>query len=210
MKILSYNIHKGMDANNIFTLNKMIKYLKNIDADIICLQEVLYNQFAILKQSLNIDGVFAANINKPTLMYGIATLSKYEILKNEHIFLKSKKEQRGFLYTNIFYGKYCIDIINTHLGLDIYERREQISEIMDYIKDLRRSKIVCGDFNEKNISINIFNDSAVYTNYQSIPTFEKSNARIDYILVDKSLEIDKYYVDKIYLSDHFPIIVDIK
>lgn len=210
MKILSYNIHKGMDANNIFTLNKMIKYLKNIDADIICLQEVLYNQFAILKQSLKIDGVFAANINKPTLMYGIATLSKYEILKNEHIFLKSKKEQRGFLYTNIFYGKYCIDIINTHLGLDIYERREQISEIMDYIKDLRRSKIVCGDFNEKNISINIFNDSAVYTNYQSIPTFEKSNARIDYILVDKSLEIDKYYVDKIYLSDHFPIIVDIK
>ena len=56
----------------------------------------------------------------------------------------------------------------------------------------------------------IFNDSAVDTNYQSIPTFEKSNARIDYILVDKSLEIDKYYVDKIYLSDHFPIIVDIK
>ena len=210
MKILSYNIHKGMDGNNIFTLNKIIKYLKNIDADIICLQEVLYNQFAILKQSLKIDGVFAANINKPTLMYGIATLSKYEILKNEHIFLTSKKEQRGFLYTNVFSDKYCVDVINTHLGLDINERKEQISEIMDYAKDLRKSKIVCGDFNEKNISINIFNDSAVYTNYQSIPTFEKSNARIDYILVDKSLEIDKYYVDKIYLSDHFPIIVDIK
>ena len=210
MKILSYNIHKGMDANNIFTLNKMIKYLKNIDADIICLQEVLYNQFAILKQSLKIEGVFAANINKATLMYGIATLSKYEILKNEHIFLKSKKEQRGFLYTNLIYDKGCIDVINTHLGLDIDERREQISEIMDYIKDLRRSKIVCGDFNEKNISINIFNDSAVYTNYQSIPTFEKSNARIDYILVDKSLQIYEYYVEKIYLSDHFPIIVDIR
>ena len=210
MKILSYNIHKGMDANNIFTLNKMIKYLKNIDADIICLQEVLYNQFVILKQSLKIEGVFAANINKATLMYGIATLSKYEILKNEHIFLKSKKEQRGFLYTNIFYGKYYIDIINTHLGLDIYERREQISEIMDYIKDLRRSKIVCGEKKKKNISINIFNDSAVYKNYQSIPTFEKSNARIDYILVDKSLQIYEYYVEKIYLSDHFPIIVDIR
>lgn len=199
-----------MDSNNIFTLNKIIKYLKNIDADIICLQEVLYNQFVILKQSLKIEGVFAANINKATLMYGIATLSKYEILKNEHIFLKSKKEQRGFLYTNLIYDKGYIDVINTHLGLDIDERRKQISEIMDYLKKLNKSKIVCGDFNEKNISINIFNDSAVYKNYQSIPTFEKSNARIDYILVDKSLEIDKYYVDKIYLSDHFPIIVDIK
>ena len=29
-----------------------------------------------LKQSLKVDGIFAANINKPTLMYGIATLSK--------------------------------------------------------------------------------------------------------------------------------------
>ena len=62
-----------MDSNNIFTLNKIIKYLKNIDADIICLQEVLYEQFAILKHNLKVDGVFAANINSPTLRYGIAT-----------------------------------------------------------------------------------------------------------------------------------------
>ncbi|WP_418889696.1 endonuclease/exonuclease/phosphatase family protein [Romboutsia ilealis] len=37
MKIVSYNIHKGMNANNVFTLNKIIKYLKELDADIICL-----------------------------------------------------------------------------------------------------------------------------------------------------------------------------
>ncbi len=194
----------------MFTLNKIIKYLKDIDADIICIQEVLYEQFAILKHNLKLDGVFAANINNPTLMYGVATLSKYEILKNEHVFLKSKKEQRGFLYTNVFSEKYCVDVINTHLGLDKDERKEQISEIMDYINLLKKSKIICGDFNEENVFLNTFNDSAIYTNYQSIATFEKSNARIDYILLDKSLEIDKYYVDKINLSDHYPVIVDIK
>ncbi|WP_296648056.1 endonuclease/exonuclease/phosphatase family protein [Romboutsia sp. 13368] len=210
MKIVTYNIHKGMDSNNMFTLNKIIKYLKDIDADIICIQEVLYEQFAILKHNLKLDGVFAANINNPTLMYGVATLSKYEILKNEHVFLKSKKEQRGFLYTNVFSEKYCVDVINTHLGLDKDERKEQISEIMDYINLLKKSKIICGDFNEENVFLNTFNDSAIYTNYQSIATFEKSNARIDYILLDKSLEIDKYYVDKINLSDHYPVIVDIK
>ena len=199
-----------MDSNNIFTLNKIIKYLKNIDADIICLQEVLYEQFAILKHNLKMDGVFAANINSPTLRYGIATFSKYEILKNEHIFLKSKKEQRGFLYTNVFSEKYCVDVINTHLGLDKDERKEQISEIMDYINLLDKSKIVCGDFNEKNIFINIFNDSSICTDYQNIATFEKSNARIDYILVDKSLQIYKYNVDKINLSDHYPIITYIR
>ena len=199
-----------MDANNVFTLNKIIKYLKEIDADIICLQEILYNQFAILKQSLKMDGVFAANISKPTLMYGIATLSKNEILHKEHIFLKSKGEQRGFLYTNVFFEYCCIDVINTHLGLDKDERIEQLNQIIDYTNQLCKAKVICGDFNEKNIFISIFNDSAVYTNFQSIATFEKSNARIDYILVDKSLEIYKYKVDKINLSDHYPIITYIK
>lgn len=199
-----------MNANNVFTLNKIIKYLKELDADIICLQEVLYNQFAILKQSLKLDGVFAANVNKPTLMYGIATLSKNEILDKKHIFLKSKGEQRGLLHTNIF-SKICsVDVINTHLGLDKDERKEQLNQIVDFTNRLRKAKVICGDFNEKNIFISIFNDSAIYTNNQSIATFEKSNARIDYILVDKSLGIYKYKVDKINLSDHYPIITEIK
>lgn len=199
-----------MNANNVFTLNKIIKYLKELDADIICLQEVLYNQFAILKQSLKLDGVFAANINKPTLMYGIATLSKNEILDKKHIFLKSKGEQRGFLHTNIFSNICSVDVINTHLGLDKDERKEQLNQIVDYTNRLRKAKVICGDFNEKNIFISRFNDSAIYTNNQSIATFEKSNARIDYILVDKSLGIYKYKVDKINLSDHYPIITEIK
>lgn len=199
-----------MNANNVFTLNKIIKYLKELDADIICLQEILYNQFAILKQSLKLDGVFAANINKPTLMYGIATLSKNEILDKKHMLLKSKGEQRGFLHTNIFSKIRSVDVINTHLGLDKDERKEQLNQIVDYTNRLRKAKVICGDFNEKNIFISIFNDSAIYTNNQSIATFEKSNARIDYILVDKSLGIYKYKVDKINLSDHYPIITEIK
>ncbi len=207
MKIVSYNIHKGMNANNVFTLGKMIKYFKSIDVDVICLQEVLYSQFATLKQSLKMDGVFAANINNPTLMYGISTLSKYEILKHEHVFLKSKGEQRGFLYTNIFSESYCVDVINTHLGLDKDERKDQLSQILDYTTNLLKSKIICGDFNEKNIFINTFNDSAIETDSQNLATFEKSNARIDYILVDKMLQIHKYEVDKINLSDHYPVIV---
>lgn len=199
-----------MNANNVFTLNKIIKYLKELDADIICLQEVLYNQFAILKQSLKLDGVFAANINKPTLMYGIATLSKNEILDKKHMLLKSKGEQRGFLHTNIFSKIRSVDVINTHLGLDKDERKEQLNQIVDFTNRLRKAKVICGDFNEKNIFISIFNDSAIYTNNQNIATFEKSNARIDYILVDKSLGIYKYKVDKINLSDHYPIITEIK
>lgn len=209
MKIVSYNIHKGMDLNNKMTLGKISKYLKNINADVICLQEVLYPQFAKLKLDLDMDGVFAANVIKPGMMYGICIFSNREIYNNEHILLTSKKEQRGFLNANILsdYGK--MNIINTHLGLDKDERKKQINEILDYLYNREGKSIIYGDFNEKNISISKFNDMAVYTNNYNICTFFKTDARIDYIFIDKSIQIKEYVVDKIKLSDHYPIIGEI-
>lgn len=209
MKIVNYNIHKGMDSNNKITLNKIGKYLKNSDCDVICLQEVLYHQYILFKKILNFNAVFAINVNTPSMKYGICTFSKSEISFYEHIFLNSKNEQRGFLFTNILSQKKNINIINTHLGLDKNERYEQISEILDYIQRLSGENILCGDFNEKNININKFYDSAVITNNYDICTFEKSNSRIDYVYIDKNLKLKKYNVEKVNMSDHYPVIVEI-
>ena len=49
------------------------------------------------------------------------------IKTGDNIFLKSKGEQRGFLHTNVFSECCCIDVINTHLGLDKDERKEQLN-----------------------------------------------------------------------------------
>lgn len=206
MKMVTYNIHKGMDGNDKITLNKISKYLKELDCDVICLQEVLYPQFAKLKLDLKMDGVFAMNVNKPSLMYGICTFAKNEIQYHTHVFLTSKKEQRGFLYTNIFSKQGKFNIINTHLGLDQEERKIQISEILDYKQTIVGKNIICGDFNEKNININTFSDAAVITKNNNLCTFEKSNARIDYIFVDYNIIIESYKVDKIFYSDHYPLI----
>ncbi|MGL6107186.1 endonuclease/exonuclease/phosphatase family protein [Romboutsia sp.] len=210
MKVVTYNIHKGMDINNKFTLNKVGDYLKTLDCDIICLQEVLYPQFIALKKILKYNGVFATNVNKPVMKYGICIICKNGICNYEHIFLTSKNEQRGFLFANVFSQYEKINIINTHLGLDRYERYNQISEILDYTENLVDKTIVCGDFNEKNINIDEFNDAAVVTNNCNICTFEKSNSRIDYIFIDKTINIKKYSVNKVNLSDHYPVIVEIQ
>lgn len=206
MKMVTYNIHKGMDGNDKITLNKISKYLKELDCDVICLQEVLYPQFAKLKLDLKMDGVFAMNVNKPSLMYGICTFAKNEIQYHTHVFLTSKKEQRGFLYTNVFSKQGKFNIINTHLGLDQEERKIQISEILDYKQTIVGKNIICGDFNEKNININTFSDAAVITKNNNLCTFEKSNARIDYIFSDYNIIIENYKVEKIYYSDHYPVI----
>ncbi|MEF9991629.1 MAG: endonuclease/exonuclease/phosphatase family protein [Peptostreptococcaceae bacterium] len=212
MKIVTYNIHRGADKKNNPTLNEIGYYLKNLDCDVICLQEVLYNQFKKIKSILKIDGVFVANVKQPGILYGICIFSKYEIKDSAHLFLTSKKEQRGLLSIEINNNSESISIINTHLGLDKLERYNQLNEILDYCNRIGSKSIICGDFNEKNVNITNFIDMAVECDKYKIDTFESLKARIDYIFVDKNINMEKYdyHVDKTNLSDHYPVIVEIK
>lgn len=212
MRVICYNIHSGKDKNKKSTLDKIIQYLKQQQSDIICLQEVLYSQYIKMKFKLRMNGIFAENV--PIKQYGICIFSKYKIIAQNHILLTSKKEQRGFAHIKVKINEdEYLNIINTHLGLDKYERVKQIDEILDFVSinlngniENLAGNIICGDFNEKNISINNFYDVAIKLNKDNIPTFLTS--RIDYCFEDTNLNLKSYEVDNVYMSDHFPIVVD--
>ena len=189
-----------MDEYNYSTLFKIMNYLKSLNCDVICLQEVLYHQFQLMKLLLKMNGEFALH---KKMKFGICILTKYNIKEINHILLTSKKEQRGLLSFD-FNDR---TIINTHLGLDKEERNTQISEIMDFAKTRKKDIILCGDFNEKNIDINCYKDIAKIFNKDFQPTFRKY--RIDYIFVDKKIKPISYKVDEVAYSDHFPIICEI-
>ena len=202
MRLVCYNIHKGMDEFRRVTLLQLIKYLKSLDADVICLQEVLYYQFNMMKLILKMDGVFAIHVHNKKMKFGICILSKEKIIKSNHILLTSKKEQRGIL---------SIDrenevIINTHLGLDSEERKTQISEILNFAKNKDKNIIICGDFNEENINLSSYKDVAKYLFEDRKVTFNKW--RIDYIFCSKVTKVKSYQVDQVFYSDHFPIMIE--
>ena len=202
MRLVCYNIHKGMDEFRRVTLLQLIKYLKSLDADVICLQEVLYYQFNMMKLILKMDGVFAIHVHNKKMKFGLCILSKEKIIKSNHILLTSKKEQRGIL---------SIDrenevIINTHLGLDSEERKTQISEILNFAKNKDKNIIICGDFNEENINLSSYKDVAKYLFEDRKATFNKW--RIDYIFCSKVTKVKSYQVDQVFYSDHFPIMIE--
>ena len=202
MRLVCYNIHKGMDEFRRVTLLQLIKYLKSLDADVICLQEVLYYQFNMMKLILKMNGVFAIHVHNKKMKFGICILSKEKIIKSNHILLTSKKEQRGIL---------SIDrenevIINTHLGLDSEERKTQISEILNFAKNKGKNIIICGDFNEENINLSSYKDVAKYLFEDRKATFNKW--RIDYIFCSKVTKVKSYQVDQVFYSDHFPIMIE--
>ena len=131
IKIVSYNIHSGVDKDMFPTLFDIIDFLKHCDADIICLQEVNESakvgfQVSSLKEELGMNSHFGANVVNLNSNYGLVTYSKYKIIRQNHVYLSSSREQRGLLHTVIDVRGKKVNIINVHLGTDKNEQKLKI------------------------------------------------------------------------------------
>ncbi|MGL5694717.1 MAG: endonuclease/exonuclease/phosphatase family protein, partial [Peptostreptococcaceae bacterium] len=171
IKIVSYNIHSGLNKDMYPTLFDIIDFLRIADADIICLQEVNESakvgfQVSSLKEELKMYSHFGANVVNFGANYGLVTYSKYPIKSEKHIYLSSDKEQRGLLHTVVNIEGKKLNILNVHLGVKKEEREIQIKEVLSYAKNLEPEPyIIVGDFNEGNLSLEGTNlkDAAIET-----------------------------------------------
>lgn len=218
IKIVSYNIHSGLNKDMFPSLFDIIDFLRIENADIICLQEVNESakagfQVSSLKEDLDMYSHFGANVVKLGANYGLATYSKYKIIRQNHIYLSSKTEQRGMLHTvvKLGFGR-RLNIINLHLGLNEVEREKQLKEVEKFVTNLSDPYIVVGDFNDGNMDINkaIFKDAATKGNKDNTLTFSTALDRIDYILVSPDIEVIDYDVLMKNMSDHYPIVSKFK
>lgn len=218
IKIISYNIHSGLNKDMFPTLFDIIDFLRISDADVICLQEVNESakagfQVSSFKEELKMYSHFGANVVNYGFNYGLVTYSKYPIKDENHIYLSSSdSEQRGMLHTVLNVDGRKLNIINVHLGLGKEERKIQIRELIDFIKKLKDEPyVVVGDFNDGdiNISENILKDVAKELNKSNTLTFATGLERIDYIFVSPQVKVLDYEVLIKNMSDHYPIIAQI-
>ncbi len=215
--ILSYNIHSGLDKNMFPTLFNTMSFLKSVNSDVICLQEVNESaksgfQVSSFKEELGMNSYFGANVENFGRNYGLVIYSKYPMKEKNHIYLSSNKEQRGMLHTVINVKGKKVNVINLHLGLDETEQKIQIQEMLDYVNKLKKPYIVCGDFNKPNIKIDetILKDVAKELEKENIITIATGLERIDYIFVSDDIEILEYDVLIESMSDHYPIIAKLR
>lgn len=199
------------------TLFDIIEFLKNCDADIICLQEVNESakvgfQVSSLKEELGMNSHFGANVVNPNSNYGLVTYSKYRIIKKNHVYLSSSKEQRGMLHTVIDVRGKKVNIINLHLGTNKEEQEEQLRELQEFIQGLGDEPyIIAGDFNTSDINLNSnCIDVAKKLDEANTLTFSLGIERIDYVFVSKNIVPINYKVVVKKLSDHYPIIVNLR
>lgn len=176
LRILSYNIHKGFDiGNRLFVLKEIKTALREMDADVLFLQEVQGDhshqkwridnwktaaQFEYIADTVWDHYAYGKNAIYPQGHHGNAILSKYPIMKwNNHDLTLHKLEQRGLLHAEILIpdsGK-KVHLLNTHINLLESQRLKQMRMVQDYTNnhiDKLDPMLFVGDFNDwtKNVA----------------------------------------------------------
>jgi endonuclease/exonuclease/phosphatase family metal-dependent hydrolase len=162
-RIATYNIHKARGFDLRIVPERIIKVALELDADILCLQEVIHfpegrpnlNQAQEIATAFPGYGtVFGANRQYRGGAYGNLTLSRFPIVSTRnHDLSRPRREPRGVIETEIEIAPdRLVELFNVHLGTGHMERRYQARKLLNpdvlLQPNLRGPRLVVGDFNE--------------------------------------------------------------
>lgn len=223
LKVLSWNIWYGK------YLDKILRYLKKEDAEILCLQEIVANKDGsnntaeIIAKKLDyqfFEYSFALEIEKDEkpLDWGNAILSKYPIIgKKTHVL--SSTDKRIALQVDINLEGRSLHVFTTHL-IHTHQIESEIQNMQaDILFDSvsKTATILTGDFNAIPESYPLKRITRKLTNAddKGRPTFSLYpegccptsglEYRLDYIFVSSDIEAKSCEVGKSKGSDHLPI-----
>ncbi len=138
---------------------RIAEVLKEIDADVVALQEVVgmdeaereHNQVHAIAEELGMDFRIGENRRLRGAAYGNAVLSRLPIAaEHNHDLTWRLYEPRGCLEVSIDAPGAVLQIFNVHLGTSFFERRYQAHRLLEVIagESNPSPRIILGDFNE--------------------------------------------------------------
>lgn len=223
LKVISYNIHHGANAQEELTLSQIGEYIEKSGADLVGLQEVdslchrsgRQDQMKLLAEKTGMNYAFYRHFAYDGGAYGLGILSRFPILeqKNDRItsIKNGKKESLAQLTVRVDIGEKEILFSTVHLALDQSTRLVQAEEVLAHLSgDL--PVVLTGDFNALPDTEEIQMIHQLYPMQDTLrhPTFPQDRPikKIDYIFTDpgigKSLKNTRVPLEVLF-SDHLPI-----
>jgi len=164
VSVVTYNIHACVGVDRRYDPSRIIMVLKEIDADIACLQEVdslhrgerQTDQWAYLGVATGYGVVSGTGMRQPSGRFGNAILTKFPVLAARLIDLSiAGYEPRRAIDADILIGERVLRVIATHFGLHAAERRQQANRLTTALGEApatnRRKAhalLLMGDLNE--------------------------------------------------------------
>ena len=232
-RIATYNIHKGRGMDGRVRIERILRVLREVEADIVTLQEVTNHQerrpeehqARYLAEQLGYFYSVGETRKHHEAAYGNVTLSHWKFEAVSHINLSvAGREPRGALRTDIRVGNEMLHIFNVHLGTAVRERRTQARLIDQHLLkalDVSGHRIVMGDFNDWNhglVSKTLSSEFHLTDLAEHLPRTRGYPAllpllHLDHIYLDHELKIEKarFHRNRLTLmaSDHLPLVADV-
>ncbi len=225
LKVLTYNVYQGYNEEGLKNYDGQLTLLRQIDADIIGLQESDTDRIA--GGNNDVVRFFADRLDmysyygpKPvTGTFGVALLSKYPIESPRTFFLHGFTEQKGCVKAQIRVGDEHFNVVVVHLASHEkdppgnYPQQEQVLSVVDGAENV----LLIGDFNfgpdteQYRLTTAMLEDSWVLR-WPAVDkrTVDFKGEGIDHIFVSRGMRI----TDAQYLpdqeSDHPAVIASIE
>jgi endonuclease/exonuclease/phosphatase family metal-dependent hydrolase len=162
MRLLSYNIHKGIGGRDRrYRWQRIVDVIEREAPDIVCLQEVDHgvkrsrfdHQEKLLVELLHpADWMYQLNVRLKNGGYGNLVLSRWKFLEQHQISLrKGRRKPRGAQLAVVETPEGPLSVVHWHLGLSESERRWQVSHALQHhlFKGLEHwPTILIGDSND--------------------------------------------------------------
>ncbi len=162
MRVLTYNIHKGIGGRDRrYRIERIAEVIATQNADFVCLQEVDRNvgrsrfddQPKVLAELLGVsESFYQLNVKLTSGGYGNLILSRYPIVERHSISLRMwLKKPRGAQFVRIDTPEGPMLLVNWHLGLAEFERGWQARKLLTHHLFQEHSALpalVIGDTND--------------------------------------------------------------
>jgi endonuclease/exonuclease/phosphatase family metal-dependent hydrolase len=223
--VASYNIHKCAGLDRRVDLDRIADVLREINADLVGLQEVYRPQAHALADRLGVQVAMGPTRERDGLAYGNAVLTRLSV-RGSRIFDLSQpdREPRGGIRLDLEmpHGENrLLHLFNVHFGLKIRERASQVRTLVrEHIlhDELTGPRVVVGDLNEwfwfpgavgRTLRRELHGPRIRRTHPSPLPLFP-----LDRIYWDRGLDADGFRVHRSRLarvaSDHLPVVARLR
>ena len=218
VRIATYNIHRCRGMDRRVDPGRIIEVLRDIDADVIALQEVI-------GAGLGMGWVMNCVRTLRQHQFGNVVLSRYPIVHHSQYDLSWRTcESRNCQRADLNINGQIVHIYNVHLGTAVLERRYQAKRLASFVHDHRVTgpKIILGDFNEWMKGLATKTLSALFESVDISQHLKRRRTypglfpvvHLDHIYYAGRLEIVGIELPRTRLSlvasDHLPLVADVR
>jgi endonuclease/exonuclease/phosphatase family metal-dependent hydrolase len=232
LRIATYNIHRcrGMDRRTM--PSRITQVLKDINADVVALQEVIgagpagEGQAEEIGAALGMGWVMASVRHLRNHLFGNVVLSRFPISNHSQYDLSWRTcEPRGCQRADLDLGDArTLHVYNVHLGTAVLERRYQAPRLASFVHDHRVTgpKIILGDFNEWMRGLatrtlnSLFDSVDIHAHLQRRRTYPGifPLLHLDHIYYEGRVEVRNVELPRtrkaLMASDHLPLVANVR